>query len=252
MKNKTICLLTGTIDANVFHNVGNRICDTSIRLQQYERSITRYIEYSGFDVIVFAENSGYQFDYKKFEELATDLDKQFEYVACPSYVEETIKCGKSFGEARLILDALERSVLLKEADVIYKCTGRIYLQNSQRICQTKNEHRNEFLVYMCKKWCFTNIFKFDKEDYLKYFKEETLKCNERMGKDIERVFYEVIEEHSENLDVGSFSVWPFFDGIQGATLEPYSGGSIERILRNVMCKLGFFTYGKVAAKYLKC
>ena len=86
---------------------------------------------------------------------------------------------------------------------------------------------------------------------MKYFKEETLKCNERTGKDIERVFYEIIEKHSEALDVGSFSVWPFFDGVQGATLQPYSGGSGERILRNVMCKLGYFTYGKVAAKYLK-
>ena len=77
MKDKTICLLTGTIDANVFNNVGNRICNTSIRLQQYESSITRYIEDSVFDIIVFAENSGYEFDYKKFEELATDLDKRF-------------------------------------------------------------------------------------------------------------------------------------------------------------------------------
>ena len=93
MKDKTICLLTGTIDANVFNNVGNRICNTSIRLQQYESSITRYIEDSVFDIIVFAENSGYEFDYKKFEELATDLDKRFEYVACPAYVEETIRCG---------------------------------------------------------------------------------------------------------------------------------------------------------------
>lgn len=39
----TPLLLTGTIDSSVYNDVGNLIQDVSIRLEQYETSIERYI-----------------------------------------------------------------------------------------------------------------------------------------------------------------------------------------------------------------
>lgn len=41
-------------------------------------------------------------------------------------MEETIRCGKSYGEARVIDDILKRSELLQTEDIIYKLTGRIF------------------------------------------------------------------------------------------------------------------------------
>lgn len=247
-----IALLTGTIDSGVFQNTGNQITDIQIRLEQYERSIEKYIRESVFTTIVFAENSGYPFDVYKFEKMALLYKKDFEYVACPSYVEETVKGGKSYGEARLIEDALKNSELLKDKTVIYKLTGRIFLRNSKEICKTYSKHRNEFIVYDSKKWCFTNIFKFTKEDYLKYWENIYLNCNEKEGRDIEREFFKIIGCGVEKgLDVGSFGVWPYFDGIQGATLEPYSGNVLERVLRTILCKMRCFTYGTIMSRLLK-
>ena len=250
MEHNNCVLLTGTIDSGKFHNVGNRIIDINERLDQYVNSIYSYIVDSAFNVIVFGENSGYAFDESVFVELAHKHGKEFEYVRCNSYVDETIKRGKSYGEARLISEALQTSRLLANENTIYKCTGRIYLKNSHQICNTKNKHQNEFIVYQNKNWCFTNLFKFSKSDYQKYWINAYEKCNEREGKDIERVFFDILTSVKE-LDIGSFSVWPYFDGIQGSTLEAYTGGMIERVLRTIMCKLGFFSYGTFTSKLMR-
>lgn len=245
-------LLTGTIDSSVFQNTGNRITNIDVRLAQYEQSIEKYIKESVFTTIVFAENSGYPFDAENFEKMALKYQKKFEYVACPSWIEETIKGGKSYGEARIIWDALEKSELLKDKEIIYKLTGRIFLRNSKKICKTYSKHRNEFIVYDSKKWCFTNIFKFTKDDYLKHWKHVYQNCNEQQGRDIEIEFFKIIENAvQKGLDVGSFCVWPYFEGIQGATLEPYSGNIIERVLRTVLCKMKCFAYGTTTSKLLK-
>lgn len=245
-------LLTGTIDSGVFHNTGNRIINIEERLKQYQNSITNYIENSAFDIIIFGENSGYPFNYQVFEKLAEKNGKCFEYVRCPGYIEGTIKHGKSYGEARLIEDTLERSRLLMDQDCIYKLTGRIFLRNSEAICRTMNRMKNEFIIYKNKQWCLTNIFKFSKKDYLSYWKNVYNFCDEKSGKDIEVVFFEIIESAvKKGLEVGSFSVWPYFDGIQGATLESYTGNICERTLRTVMCKCGFFTYGTFLSDILR-
>ena len=101
---KNVALLTGTINTEIFNNTGNKICDIKERLNQYENSIYRYIRDSEFSTIVFGENSGYPFEARKFECVANTYGKSFEFVSCPSYVEETIRCGKSYGEARVIDD----------------------------------------------------------------------------------------------------------------------------------------------------
>ena len=247
--NKTV-LLTGTINSALYHNTGNKIQNVQERYQMYLKSIERYIKESVFDNIVFAENSQYPFKISFFLKLAKEYNKKFEYVRCPSYIKQTIEHGKSYGEARLMDDALKISELLQNAPTIYKVSGRIFLKNSKAICKTVKSHRNEYIVYTGKGWCFTNIFKFNKEDYFWHWANVWEKCDEKSGHDIEKVFFKVLDEN-RNIDVGCFSVYPYFDGIQGATLEPYSGRLPERLLRSVCCKLGVFTYGTMASKMLK-
>lgn len=94
----------------------------------YTESIEAYIRKSVFNNIVFAENSQYEFPEDRFSEIAHKYSKQFEYVRCPSYIGETISHGKSYGEARMIEDALKMSSLLQESSTIYKITGRIFLK----------------------------------------------------------------------------------------------------------------------------
>ena len=248
-ENKTV-LLTGTIDSALYNNTGNKVKNIRERYHMYTESIEAYIRKSVFNNIVFAENSQYEFPEDRFSEIAHKYSKQFKYVRCPSYIRETISHGKSYGEARMIEDALKTSSLLQESSTIYKITGRIFLKNSKDICKTLKRHKNEYIVYMSKKWCFTNIFKFNRADYITYWDNIWKRCDEKSGNDIERVFFKILDENP-NLDVGCFSVYPYFDGIQGATLKPYSGKKSERMLRSALCKIGAFTYGTTTSRMLK-
>ena len=134
MKDQSIpLLLTGTIDSSVYMNTGNKICDIDVRLQQYTSAITRYIKFSPFTHIVFIENSGYDFDVDYFANMAKEKGKYFEFISGKICREEIIKRGKSFGDAFLIHEALEKSILLKQFNFFYKITGRIYLENSKKL-----------------------------------------------------------------------------------------------------------------------
>ena len=124
-ENKTV-LLTGTIDSALYNNTGNKVKNIRERYHMYTDSIEAYIKESVFDNIVFAENSQYDFPADRFFEMTKKYNKKFEYVKCLSYVEKTIKHGKSYGEARIIEDALKMSNLLQESSTIYKITGRIF------------------------------------------------------------------------------------------------------------------------------
>ena len=124
-ENKTV-LLTGTIDSALYNNTGNKVKNIRERYHMYTDSIEAYIKESVFDNIVFTENSQYDFPADRFFKMAKKYNKRFEYVKCPSYVEKTIKHGKSYGEARIIEDALKMSSLLQESSTIYKITGRIF------------------------------------------------------------------------------------------------------------------------------
>lgn len=103
-------------------------------------------------------------------------------------------------------------------------------------------------MYQGKEWCFTNIFKANKEDYLAVLNDVYLDCDEKNRSDIEISFYRRLS--SSALSIGSFHVYPFFDGVMGATGENYSGGLGERIIRNLMARFHFFTKGVNATIYL--
>lgn len=233
-------LLTGTIDSSVYENVGNLITDCTTRLKQYELAIERYILESVFTDIVFIENSNYPFEKQKYIVLAEKYGKRFEFVQGKVCKEDVIKYGKSFGDAYLIYEALEKSALLKECDYFYKITGRIFLKNSKQICKTSKKYRNEFIIYRGLGWCLTNIFKVNKDDYKKYLLDIWKDCDESKVNDIEISFYRRLI--STGMELKSFETYPYFDGIMGATLKNYSGSFLERSIRNLMAKLHCFSY----------
>lgn len=234
------CLLTGTINSSVYNNIGNKIQDTEIRLQQYENSIYRYICDSVFEKIVFIENSGFPFNSNKYYELAKKNKKLFEFISGSIMKEEIIQHGKSFGDAFLINEAIEKSQLLKDENIIYKITGRIFLLNSKKIIKTYNRHDNEFIIYNHNNYCLTNFFKFKKIDYLNYLSKAYQYCDEKTVNDIEYVFYRLINENKAKMDIGCFKTYPYFDGVMGATLRNYSGSKSERVLRNILSKFNAF------------
>lgn len=242
-------LLTGTIDANVYNNTGNRITDVNIRLEQYENSLRQYIEKTAFNPIVFIDNSGYDFDEVKYKSLAKKYNKEFEFIKGSVQYQNIIEKGKSFGDAFLIHEGLKKSNLLNPCEYFYKITGRIFLKNSNDIIRTRDKHKNEFICYTGLGWCLTNIFKCNKFDYLRVLDDVYLECNEKNIQDIEICFYKRL--FNAEMEVESFGTYPVFEGIQGATLEQYSSTGITQWLRNVGARLGIFKLNSRSAKIVK-
>ena len=158
-------LLTGTIDPSKFNNTGTKFADASERLNQYCSAIKKWITKTNFQKIVFIENSGYDFDFRQFENLAKEYNKQFEFIVAKPHVEKTIKHGKSYGEIMLMNEAVERSKLLNSEKSFYKCTGRLFIKNCNKILKEKHNVDNLFLGIPSDKWAFTWFFKVEKVFY---------------------------------------------------------------------------------------
>ena len=241
-------LLTGTIDATIFNNTDNVITDTNVRLEQYMSSIERYIKESVFTHIIFAENSGYPFDEKRIYELADQYGKHFELLKCKSWINETIQYGKSFGEIKLMNEALAQSTLLKQTDYFYKATGRIYLVNSSRVVSSSNKYDANFLCIDSDHWIYTHCFKMSTTVYKQYFSiADKLLIKNRL--DIEHTYYQILKELPDSkLKIGSFSVWPHFIGQVGGTGGQYGGSFKGQIYHTLLCRIGAYKFQSLLKK----
>ncbi len=97
-------------------------------------------------------------------------------------------------------------------------------------------------------WCLTNIFKANKEDYLKILGDVYKDCDEVTVNDIEISFYKRLM--NVDVEMGSFETYPYFEGTMGATGRQYSGKLPERILRNIMARFHCFAKGSLSAKVI--
>lgn len=242
-------VLTATIDSGKYDNIGNVITDIEERRREYYESLERYIKESVFKKIVFIENSDSDFNVKYFRDLAKIYNKKFEFIRGSVLREEIIVHGKSFGDAYLVYEALEKSQLLKNEKRVFKISGRIFLQNSWKVARNSSRHQNQYIVYHIKKWCLTNIFKCNIEDYKKWFSDIYLECDEKSGKDFERCMYKRLQ--TAPIEVGKFYTYPFFIGRQGANKKLYTKGGMDYLLRNLLLKLGCFNFNSKTQSILK-
>ena len=231
-------LLTGTIDPSKFNNTMTTLTDVHIRLYQYETAIEWWICKSNFQNIIFIENSGFPFDVQKYTRLAEQNNKRFEYILGIPYVEETIAHGKSYGEIKLISEAIEKSMLLKSEKSFYKCTGRLIIKNVNRILRTKYKSDTVFTGVPADKWAFTCFFSVNRDFYQKYLSDAYEYVDDQNGIYMENVYYKRLLEHRDIID--TFSVYPNVDGVSAGTNSQYHSGKLRLIYKNIQMKKGFF------------
>ena len=236
--NGNLILLTGTIDCSVYNDVVIAISDCDERLTQYESAIERYIKLSSFDKIVFIENSGYKFNSAKYEEMALKHNKQFEFINGDIHKKEINRCGRSWGDAFLIHEAIVKSKLLRNVSEFYKITGRVFLKNSDEIIRKSKNIRNCFMMYPRSFCCGTFFFKVNKKDYLYCFDNSYMSCDEEKGVFIENVFCAKIMKYRKKIDCKRFGVYPIFDGKVGANLASYTPSGIKLFVSKTLFYLG--------------
>ena len=252
-----VIFLTGTIDPSVFKTddkeINVALVDVQVRLAQYENTIEKYIKESYFTDIVFVENSRYPFNSKKFEDLAKEYDKQFEYLPMEltkEQISEMLKRGKSYGEALLIDFAIKNSKLIAMTDEVYKVTGRVFLKNSKEITKKRRKGITEAIcanprkIFKYKagwpgKWMYTEFFKIAKADY-PIFESSIEYCDDykdsngwRSAHCIEQEYYRVAKENK--MKVKAFSVYPDLTGQVGSNLNnKYDKNKKQLLIRTLL------------------
>lgn len=237
-------LLTGTVDPLVYGNIETHptAADPLDRLAQYESSIEKWLTLSNCQFVVFAENSNWPFNAEKFMRMAKKHGKVFEHVQGDIFREQTIRYGKSYGEIRLMNDALDRSRLLADAKAFYKCTGRLFIRNINSILNEQRKTDNRFIVNMYEPWVTSWFFKADKHFYNSFLRDaHTSAVDRRRDNDIEKVYYPRLLAHKE--EVSSFLHYPDVDGLGGGSGMPYNVKRCRLLANTVRMRIGSRVFG---------
>lgn len=237
-------ILTATIDSGYFGNVETKIIDIEERRNQYHETLEKYIVQSNFDKFVFAENSGTHLDEEYFKQLALKYNKKIEFLTLMGDIDKTKKYGKSYGEAKLIADAVGKSEFLKQEQAFYKVTGRVWIENINNLVEN-NSLTSQFVAYNHNQWLVTIFFRLTLKDYKEYLSHVLDEFE--MGADyarvgnwiaIEKIYYKKLVDVAE--PIKGFREYPDFRGKLGGTNLPYTKSRTNLLIRNILNRLGFF------------
>ena len=229
-----ILLMTGTIVP--LCNI--KYCNPEIRCKEYERNIERYIKNSNFDIIIFAENSGYEFDYERYQKMADKVNKVFEYLNVKDYcTSETI----SIGDAQIMKAALQCSKYLEDDSVfIWKVSGRIYIQNVNKILQKhKGIDENVFLYAPKYNSIQTWFFKIKLGDLKQYLLSD-FTINTMYSMCIEYAWMNCYQLNKNRVSINKFKCYPDCEGINSSG-QPYTMSRTKYILKCILLHFGYFT-----------
>ncbi len=229
----SVLLMTATINSGYFGNISTTITDTDERRKQYEDALTKYIRFSSFDKIVFAENSHEKLNESYYLDMANAVGKQVEFLDLPGNNKVMKIKGKSYGEAALIHEAFQKSVLISTEPAIYKVTGRIWINNINSIVDDKPE--NCFVAHNFKSWVLTSFFKITSEDYWTALSSAPEMCNDNTDDSlwcIEHTYYELLKNAVN--PVRAFSVYPDMRGINSGSGARYTKTKKQLIVRNII------------------
>ena len=125
----TTLILTATINVSTHKNIS--VFDPKIRLQQYKSSLVKWLTRQDvFIKIIFIENS--DFDLSHISDFVDKIEhnKVIEFI---SFVSSRDKDNKDirYGEMELIKKAIDKSKIV--GSVFYKCTGRVYIRNIEKL-----------------------------------------------------------------------------------------------------------------------
>ena len=237
----SILLMTATIDSGYFGNIGTTIKDTEERRKQYEETLTKYICSSKFDKIVFAENSNQSLNEAFFNELASKYGKIIEFLEFPGDIDLMKAKGRSYGEATLILNAFQNSILISDEAVVYKVTGRVWVNNINKLINDRPE--SCFVAHNFKEWVLTSFFKITKDDFWDALASAPELCNDNSPNllwCIEHVYFELLKKVSAHIK--GFHLYPDMRGIISGTGTPYTKTKRQLFVRNIVTFLKINKY----------
>ena len=177
---------------------------------------------------------------------------KFEYLSFEGS-NKTKKFGIGYGEMEIIKYAYDNSQYFKYNDFFWKITGRIKIENINKILAKSKKNSMVFLNYY--KWFDTRFYKMPVQIYKDYFKDidiaKIVKKDDRQN--LEMIYYNVYKDN--NLDIHysntNFSNYPIFFGISGSRGVNYIMKKQKVFINNLLCKLNLFNNQIIQYLYLR-
>lgn len=218
-KFETVILLTATVNPNGMSFTA--LQDRTVREEQYKNSLFYYLENTD-SKIVFCENSGTDLssEYRKY----IDEDR-IEFLTFDGNDYDK-RLGKGYGEAKIILYAINNSKFIKRFMNCYivKITGRVIVRNIGDILNSRLLNLNN--IIMCDFMGDSGIYTMILVSPLKWIRNVNCHLNEindTKGVTFEQIMYKMLL--NTDCIVLPFSPSPIICGVNGS-----SGLRYEQIL----------------------
>jgi hypothetical protein len=102
--------------------------DERARIQQYLCALLSWVTVARVGRIVFAENSGTEFDFGRIRRRLEAAGKELELLVFDRNA-NAAQFGKGFGEGEILEHVFRHSRLLRSTSSFYKVTGRLFVAN---------------------------------------------------------------------------------------------------------------------------
>lgn len=242
-----ILIITATINppAQDYLKVNN----TGERLSQYKESLNFFISSGAFQKIIFCDNSGYLIDndvLKEEKEIALNDGISLEILSFIGNHEKVKEQGKGYGEGEIMEYILKESKILSKEDYFFKVTGRLKVENIERIVnKSKSVIKDGICLINVPNHTMHEIY--DTRFYgmpVSMYENDFLKAYENVDDQnnlfLETVFTKIIREN--NLRHRNFPLYPRITGKSGTSGGEYVYTEWKCKIKDIMSKLNY--YGK--------
>ena len=237
--NNNYCLILGcTINPNRVKNLERK--SPLIRLEDYKKSLRKWINNQQPSKIIIIENSGY--DLYELKKIAENINskKKIEFLSIDSNNYFSPELGKGYGESLILKEVAKNSILLKESESFIHVSGRYFIKNFKSFHNEFINSDSDIFLNISDnlKYCAANIYAGKKDFLLKYLIPETEKINDSKNYFFENcVATAALKAIVENYKFEIPKTYPIIEGTIGTNNKKYKYNIFQKI------KLIFF--GKI-------
>lgn len=214
--NKVAILLTACVNPSGMSMTA--LQDGAERRRQYVNALRYYLDNTSVPIVVI-ENTGTDIS----SEFASYLrSKRLEYITFLGN-DYNKSLGKGYGEATMIIHAIENSQLLSQTKYVIKITGRLIVENIRDIISSRLWWFDN--IFRCDLWegnmnMRTMVFACRVKTLYNLMSENYHKLNDSRGYWFEHMLYDALLEHRE-IPVVPFLSPIIINGVTGSTNNSY-------------------------------
>ena len=211
------------------------------RLKQYLDSVSFFIYGTAIKKVVFCENSNSPS--KEFITLqieAQKLGKQFEFLSFQGDDDMVTKRGKGYGEGQIIEYVLMNSRIAQEEDYFVKLTGRLKLDNADKIFSKVKQNKGYInkSIISGKEVTDTRLYAMPIRWFKDYFMQAYKLVDDKHDYYLEHVYADIIRKNK--LVFQNFPVYPRITGIAGSSGQVYSFSRWKCIIKDALSVFQFY------------